>query len=131
MLTLTQALALRGLTHRKAARGPYAKDILDGDRVVFTGTAHSTWQWLHATAVVECSCGASYDRESWAGLRLVGEVDRELLEPGKRAEQRNCRHCDSTMTFETFVSCAMCEAMERRDRELPQCPADCDCICHG
>lgn len=47
-LTLTQALVLKGYTHRKSTSGAtYAHDILDGSLVVFTGTAAETWAWLN------------------------------------------------------------------------------------
>ena len=75
-------------------------------------------------------CGAAYDRAAWQQLELLGSVDPELLDPGEHAEQRNCR-CGSTMTLEMAASCALCEAMERGERQLPRCSADCSCICHS
>ena len=48
--TLTEALAARGLSHRKGAAPGYSHEILRGNEVVFTGTAAETWTWLRSWA---------------------------------------------------------------------------------
>lgn len=51
VMTLSALLKSLGLTNRKSGRG-YEHDILDGDRVIFTGDAHAVWAWLRATGRV-------------------------------------------------------------------------------
>lgn len=48
-MTLTEALAELGLSHRKSCRGLYCREILRGDEVVHTGTSRETWAWLRST----------------------------------------------------------------------------------
>jgi len=47
--TLTEALAARGYTHRKASMGQHRIYDSAGE-VVFVGRAHEIWAWLHDTA---------------------------------------------------------------------------------
>ena len=49
-MSLNAALTVHGLTTQPATG--YAKDILDGDAVVFTGSAGAVWKWLHETYTV-------------------------------------------------------------------------------
>jgi len=60
--TLTEALASVGFTHRKSANvaKTQAHDILRGGAVVFSGTAHDTWEWLRKRLP-----------EPWLGLTIV------------------------------------------------------------
>lgn len=48
--TLTEALRYHGLAHQPApSAGTYKRDVLDGDAVVCTGSAHEVWEWLRDT----------------------------------------------------------------------------------
>jgi len=139
-ITLTAALAEHGLTHRKNylllnPRG-YEHEILLGDKVIFTGTAHDTWQWLRTIAAV-CSCGAVYTWQLWYGLEVLGPVDPVMLGPHEDSEQRNCG-CGSTLTVDVarrFAepgrpgSCPRCRAMAR-GYEPASCDRGCRCVCH-
>jgi hypothetical protein len=49
-MTLTEALAANGLTHRPQPHSSaYKRDILGRGAVVFTGNAHEVWEWLRDT----------------------------------------------------------------------------------
>jgi hypothetical protein len=133
--TLDEVVQL-GLTHRKGGRGPCSREILTGSTVVFTGTAHETWAWLHATAAV-CPCGAVHAWQQWYALEMLGPVDPVLLAPHEDSEQRNCT-CGSTLTVDVarrFAkpsrpgSCPRCRAMSR-GYPVESCGRGCRCVCH-
>lgn len=47
-MNLTQTLAFLNLSSRAGAI-PGQRDVLDGRKVLFTGTAMEVWRWLQAT----------------------------------------------------------------------------------
>ena len=76
--TLTEALAARGYTHRKAERGPmYAHHIMRDGEIVATLTAAQAWEWLHAQEAAEAPAmprdERSRDTSGTAGERSNGD----------------------------------------------------------